>query len=358
MPEAGFTACRDIYSTIVRFCEAGEPFAVVTLLHAEGSTPAKAGAKAIVDSAGAITGTIGGGALEVTAQRWAVEVLSQGRPKIFDFALDGPGPQAPAPICGGVVRVLVDPAPQCHRSAWALAVDAVAGRRKGVLLTIFDGKTLNVRWLDQSSAGNYREFPGPEAIASAMRQEENAYLAEAAFEQSPAREALVEPVAPRPQLLIVGGGHVGQAVAWQASAVGFDPIVIDDREEFTRLGRFPEGTRTVRGDPAAELARFAFALDTYVVLVTRGHQHDAEALLACVRQPAAYIGMIGSRRKVALMRQEFLAAGRMTAEEFDRVYAPIGLDVGAVTVPEIATSIVAQLIAVRRRGTATRIPLA
>jgi len=92
-----------------------------------------------------------------------------------------------------------------------------------------------------------------------------------------------------------------------------------------------------------------------VVIVTRGHQQDAEALAACLRRPAAYIGMIGSRRKVSLLRREFLANGWAKPEEFDRVYAPIGLDLGAATVPEIAASIVAQLIAVRRRGAASRI---
>ena len=86
------------------------------------------------------------------------------------------------------------------------------------------------------------------------------------------------------------------------------------------------------------------------MIVTRGHQHDAEALRACIREPAAYIGMIGSRRKVALMREEFRASGWATEEEWDRVFAPIGMDIGAETVPEIATSIVAQLVAVRRRG--------
>ena len=89
---------------------------------------------------------------------------------------------------------------------------------------------------------------------------------------------------------------------------------------------------------------------TYVVIVTRGHQFDAEALEVCIRRPAAYVGMIGSKRKVALIRQSLLASGKATAEEFDRVHAPIGLAIGSVTAAEIAASIVAQLIAVRRQG--------
>ena len=109
------------------------------------------------------------------------------------------------------------------------------------------------------------------------------------------------------------------------------------------------------GGIGQEVARFPFGADTYVVIVTRGHQHDADALAACLRRPAAYVGMIGSRQKVAMMRTEFIESGRATPAELDRVYAPIGLDIGSVTVPEIATSVVAQLIAVRRKGTSPRI---
>ncbi|MHC4687696.1 MAG: XdhC family protein, partial [Planctomycetota bacterium] len=92
--------------------------------------------------------------------------------------------------------------------------------------------------------------------------------------------------------------------------------------------------------------------DVYVVLVTRGHKLDAETLEACIHAPAAYVGMIGSKRKVALLRENFIESGLAAAEEFDRVFAPIGLDIGAVTVPEIAASITAELIAVRRKGIA------
>jgi len=92
------------------------------------------------------------------------------------------------------------------------------------------------------------------------------------------------------------------------------------------------------------------ASDTYIVIVTRGHKLDAEALEACIHTPAAYIGMIGSKRKVALIRENFIESGIVTKEEFDRIFTPIGLDIGAVTVPEIAASITAELIAVRRKG--------
>jgi len=132
--------------------------------------------------------------------------------------------------------------------------------------------------------------------------------------------------------------------------VGFDVVVLDDRPEFTDQALFPEGVATRCGDIRKEVKAFGIGRDTYIVIVTRGHKHDAEALEACIHAPAAYIGMIGSKRKVALMREDFIESGLAGEEEFGRVFAPVGLDIGAVMVPEIAASIVAQLIAVRRKG--------
>jgi len=167
---------------------------------------------------------------------------------------------------------------------------------------------------------------------------------------------LVEPMIPPPRLVIAGGGHVGQALARQAALAGFDILVLDDRDEFTDPALYPPGVLTRRGDVAAELASLRPDGETYVAIVTRGHRHDRAALAACVASPAAYVGMIGSRRKVAMVRRDLLAAGEATPDQLERLYAPIGLDIGAETVPEIAASIVAQLIAVRRRGSAPRMP--
>jgi xanthine dehydrogenase accessory factor len=169
-------------------------------------------------------------------------------------------------------------------------------------------------------------------------------------------DVLVEPVVPRPRLLVVGGGHVGQALVRQASLVGFEVVVIEDRPEFADAALFPQGVTVRRGDVADELKSLltGAGADSCVALVSRGHLVDGKALAACIHRPAAYIGMMGSRRKVALLRRHFLETGLATAAEFDRVYAPIGLDIGAQAVEEIAASIVAQLIAVLRKGRAPR----
>jgi xanthine dehydrogenase accessory factor len=101
---------------------------------------------------------------------------------------------------------------------------------------------------------------------------------------------------------------------------------------------------------AGAMTNLDLTADTFIVIVTRGHQHDAQVLEACVNRAAGYIGMIGSRRKIAVIRRDMIESGITTEAGFDRVYAPIGLDIGSVTASEIAASIVAQLILVRRKG--------
>ena len=201
-------------------------------------------------------------------------------------------------------------------------------------------------------------FPAPRRIASVLAAD-SAKLFEGPDDDE-AHEArqtcvLVEPLSPPPLLVIVGGGHVGQALARQAALVGFDLLVLDDRPEFTDLSIYPPGTQSRAGDVAEGLAAMELGGDTYVAIATRGHQHDRAALAACVASDAAYVGMIGSKRKVALIRQDLLESGEASAEQLARLYSPIGLDIGAQTVPEIATSIVAQLVSVRRKGSSPRL---
>jgi xanthine dehydrogenase accessory factor len=282
----------------------------------------------------------------------AVEARRSQRPAVFDFDLSHADAAQAGAICGGSMRILVDATVASHRSCFARAAEALAERRRGVLLTtIRAGPPLEVQveWLAEDAISRAGTFPGSDCIQSCLQHDHpQRFVAEA--EASAGRtEVFVEPVIPRPLLVIAGAGHVGRALAVQAVQVGFDVTVIDDRPEFAAPALFPQGATVLCGSVPEQLAACPLDRDTYVVLVTRGHRHDAEALAACIHRHPAYLGMIGSRRKVALIRKSFLESGIATEEEFDRVFAPVGLEIGAATVPEIAVSIVAQLIAVRRK---------
>ncbi|MBP1603523.1 MAG: pucA [Acidobacteria bacterium] len=160
-------------------------------------------------------------------------------------------------------------------------------------------------------------------------------------------DVFIEPLDPLPRLLVVGAGHVSQHVARMAADVGFRVHVLDDRETFANRDRFPSADDVTVADIAAFLAAADLPPAAYVVVVTRGHTHDLAAMRALAGRPLRYVGMIGSRAKVARIF-DALAGEGAPAEWIARVHAPIGLQIGAVTPEEIAVSIVAELVAVRR----------
>ena len=161
---------------------------------------------------------------------------------------------------------------------------------------------------------------------------------------------------PKPTLVIFGGGHVGAAVGKLAAWSGFGVVAIDDRASFANKERFPDATRIIVDDPAKVMKDFPVDADTYVCIVTRGHRHDAVILKEVIHSKAAYIGMIGSKRKVRTVIEGFVQEGVATAEDFRRVRSPMGLAIHSLTVEEIAVSVVSELIAVRR-GARNFVPL-
>jgi xanthine dehydrogenase accessory factor len=155
------------------------------------------------------------------------------------------------------------------------------------------------------------------------------------------------------RLVIVGGGHVGLALATVGEFAGFSVTVIDDREEFAQRDRFPMADEVIAADAGDALDAIEMDANTYVVLVSRGHRQDEEALRHSVGRGAAYVGMIGSRRRTSTVLRHLLEEGFEPAA-LDAVATPIGLDIGAETPEEIAIAIAAELVLVRRGGTGRR----
>jgi xanthine dehydrogenase accessory factor len=167
-------------------------------------------------------------------------------------------------------------------------------------------------------------------------------------------DVYIEPIEPAPELYIVGAGHVGFHLARLAHDVGFRVHVIDDREKFANAERFPTAEEIVVDDIPAWIARAPIGAHAYAVIVTRGHTNDLEALRALAPRDLRYLGLIGSRAKVARI-YDALTSDNVAADMLERVHAPIGLDIGAVTPQEIAVSILAELIAVKHgKADATR----
>jgi len=157
----------------------------------------------------------------------------------------------------------------------------------------------------------------------------------------------IEPIAPSPRVFIFGGGHISLSLSKMSTMVGFQAVVVDDRPQFANKERFPEADEVIAEEFPLVLPKLKVNPASYLVIVTRGHAYDQEVLEWALKQDAKYIGMIGSRKKIQTVYNELKEKGFKT-EQFQRVHAPIGLDIGAVTPEEIAVSIVAEMIQVRR----------
>jgi len=352
-----------LFEQAISLIEACRPFALAIVVRAAGSTPQKAGAKALFERDGAIHGTLGGGCLEAEARRRAMDALDTGKPVVFDLKLDDDYGWDDGLICGGNVRVFIEPRPERHRVAITGAMGgasladhcapANAQCRGTILFQIRAEGETSSHWVPESEIESFGPFPGAATLYKALQTSEPAWHEEKNVQGETIVEVYIEPIEPAPVLLIAGGGHVGSAVAKVGAWLGFRVTVIDDRAVFTEAGRYPEGVRTICGDIPIAVGAFPIDNSTFIVIATRGHRHDGVVLKECIHSRAAYIGMIGSKRKALTIRKGLIEERAAVESDFERVRSPIGLAIGARSVEEIAVSIMSEIIAVRRASDAS-----
>jgi xanthine dehydrogenase accessory factor len=354
---------RELLTELTSILDQGRDCVYCAVVETRGSTPQKAGAAMLVFPDGSQRGTLGGGCVEAEVKQRALRVLGTGgRPEVLTFCLDDNYGWDDGLICGGRMTILADPLQRPNGAQSSVAayyrrfrelVERGHGCTEAVVLTEQPGPAVGSRYLfdgDARLAAQLGDRSPPEEMLH--------HLTPLSKRPSPATHQGIAylPILPRITLFIVGGGHVGQAVARLAAEVDFDIWVLDDRERFASRVRFPAAKQLLIGDIGATLKELAREVtpSTYCLIVTRGHAHDEEALYHLATTPAGYVGMIGSKRKIRLIYEDLIAKG-IRAEALDRVHAPLGFDIGSQTVPEIAISIVAELIACRNRGT-TQVP--
>jgi xanthine dehydrogenase accessory factor len=165
-------------------------------------------------------------------------------------------------------------------------------------------------------------------------------------------ELFVEVQRRPPTLIIIGAGHVAQPLAKLGKLIDFEVVVIDDRPQYANTVRFPQADRVIAAPFRPTLRDWPIDADTFIILVTRGHSHDVECLLEVIDSPARYIGMIGSKRRVRAVFDLLEEEQGIPREKFARVYAPIGLDIGAESPAEIGVAVIAEVIKVYRGGRA------
>ncbi|QMS88394.1 XdhC family protein [Nostoc edaphicum CCNP1411] len=299
------------------------PVVLATVTSIKGSTPREVGAKMFISADGKIFGTIGGGAGEAKVYQQALQVLQTGKKQFVEIDLSGAPQRETQGVCGGIMQILLE--------LWSGSeslnlvnqiIDTLTSGRSGTIITPF----------------NTHEKPylllKTEIIASLHTT------------------ALIEPLLAPPTLLIIGAGHIAVSLTQVAKIAGFQVIVQDDRSEFATKERFPDASQ-VLAEPITSIQEILEKnTNLYIALVTRGYLQDLAVLPLLRKHPVKYIGMVGSNKRVTTVYKILQNEG-YEPEFLHQIYAPIGLDIGALTPEEIAVSICAELIKVRRGGSGT-----
>jgi xanthine dehydrogenase accessory factor len=355
---------RELLAELMAHLDAGRDCVYCSVVETRGSTPQKAGAAMVVFPDGGQRGTLGGGCVEAEVKQRALQVaMAGGRPEVLTFSLDDNYGWDDGLICGGRMTMLVDPLVQSPLATNQTRQQALAyyrsfqdlvhggkGCTEAVVIKNGPGVEVGDRYLLDCEGHLAARLGGAGSVEKVVHNLTS-------IQQRPgpySREGIAYlPILPRITLVIVGGGHVGQAVARLAAEVDFDVCVVDDRESYVSRERFPAARRLLVGDigPTLDvLVTTEIGPSTYCLIVTRGHAHDEEALYHLAPSAAGYVGMIGSKRKIRMIFEDLVAKG-ITQETLERVHAPLGFAIGSQTVPEIAISIVAELISCRNLGT-------
>ena len=344
--------------------QASRPFALATVVRTQGSTPQVVGAKLVVtedDARGRAAGTLGGGCVEADAILAARQILRDGGRSLRAYELTEQLAWNTGLVCGGTMWILAERGEDAlsggGRSVLGDLVRASAGGPPLAIATLLrkQGRAIDYAgrlFVDSSgtaAAGSLSDASLDERAASAAAAQ-LPHATPRLIALDDAHDLLVDPVTGRPQLIIAGGGHVALAIARQAMLLDFDVTILEDRPEFADPQRFG-GARVVMGDVPETLATLDYGWSSYIVVATRGHKLDGDCVLAAVKTPARYIGLLGSRRKTVLIAEMLREAG-VDESRVQAIHAPVGLDLGGRTPAEIALAVMAEITAERYRGTA------
>lgn len=339
---------RGIFHELTGIQQIGQRAALATPVRRSGSVPCASQSRLLIRQDGSFLGTVGGGLLEAEVLRNAPMVIAADEPLLLEFDLTQDEASKAGMICGGACTVLIEPIrPGRATEVYSAAAQSEADGSRIVLITVLS---------DQHCSHKLALLPDGVLVGSTGDANVDAVAHELAEQYGTGEEpnlveepfrVCVQPVCSPPSLYIFGAGHIAVSVAQLAELVGFRTTVIDDRPEFADVRRFPHADRVSTATLDDAFDDLPIGEGAYVVSITRGHQLDEEVVAHALRTPARYIGMIGSKRKVAVIRQRLRDRG-FGETDLARLHAPIGIDIGAETVEEIALSIVAELVAVRR----------
>ena len=348
---------KSVYRGILQELDRGGRVVFARVARQHGSAPRSVGAWCLISSDGGLHGSVGGGLLEAQVADRARRMLDTESTQLISFTLSDGDAAKSGMVCGGDVDLLLEciSAESKGREALARAAEVQEQGRTGVQLSLVPDpqftETGSAQGFLDDSGTSWGNLPVPEELRSSFSS-----LSEPGLVRTQSGDLyFIDPVRPQSSLVIFGGGHISLPLARMASEVHFGVTVVDDREAFASRERFPGAQRVIRTPFAEAFDRLTIHRSSYLAIVTRGHLFDREVLARALETPAAYVGMIGSLRKIRTIFEALEEEG-FSRERLDAVHTPIGLDIGAKTPEEIALSIAAELVQMRagRQGHASR----
>ena len=345
----------DLLSTIQEWFAAREQVAVATVIRVEGTAPRPVGARMIVSSGGRMAGSVSGGCVETTVYQEMIDLLDGGPPRTLHFGITEDMIWDVGLACGGTIDVFI----QVLDPQLVAALGEHVGQGEPVALLAFvEGENAGAAALVTPDGMVLGPDPGP-AAALATEMLDTRVERGVIFEPAPGARVYIEAFLPPPVLIIAGGVHVAIPLALFGKELGFRVIVVDPRQKFANRERFPDADQVLvawpdqvlaAAGPDEALAGLEVGDTTYIVLLTHDPKIDEPTLAAALKTGAAYIGAIGSRKTHA-DRYERMEKWGITREHLDRVYSPVGLDLGGSTPQETALSIIAEVVAVKNGRT-------
>ena len=345
-----------LIEALKKICSSEDAAALVTIIKVQGSTPRKAGAKMMVTGDGQTFGTIGGGCGEADVRREALMALDVVQPRRYVVNMTQDMAEEEGMVCGGVMDVLIDvlPAGQNREKEFMQQyLTALQSNGEPLLLTVLDTAKADLLLCCKAfvtSDGEVTSSCGGNQCVSQLHSWSEKYkdADHTALVDEGHFELFVEPTPKRVELIILGGGHIALPLHDIAKVLGYHITVIDDRPSFAHQQRFPYANQVICDDFLTAIKDLSLTMNSFIVIVTRGHRHDKNCLKAVIEKPVGYIGMIGSKRRVKALMAEMIAEG-IAEDAVAKVHSPIGMDIGAQTPAEIAVSILAEVINVHRR---------
>ncbi len=327
----------ECYQQIKRRLATGKPVVSATVVRTKGSTPREVGAKMLVTETGS-WGTVGGGCGEADVLTVALDMLSEGASgtRLVHVDLTDRLTETADRICGGVMHVQVETWNGTGNDLDTLTTPGPLGIVRMIPLVESQEHTATILRQDTATPADLK------APCRAVLEKRRCIT-----ENTPEGPIFFEFVGDRQTVLICGAGHIAQPLCQLAKMLDYRVIVIDDRPEFASTERFSSADQVVALPFDQALPSLDIGLDTIAVLVTRGHRHDEFCLRQLLHTETGYIGMLGSKRRVRAVIDNLITEG-FTREQLNRIWAPIGIDIGALTPAEIAVSIMAEIVASER----------